>query len=81
MKERWRLQNKRDRIERQAIQHEHTQWQVYEGKQTLPPHKQGPTNFRNEMCPTNLALHHPAADLLLQYATKGCPTNTGQNWT
>jgi hypothetical protein len=33
------------------------------------------------MRPANLALHHPAADLLLQYATKGCPTKTGRNWT
>ena len=28
-----------------------------------------------------LALHHPAADRLLQYATKGCPAETGQDWT
>lgn len=33
------------------------------------------------MCPSNLALHHPAANTLLQYATGGCPTNTGQNRT
>ena len=33
------------------------------------------------MCPRNLALHHPAADLLLDYATNGCPTLTGSPWT
>ena len=33
------------------------------------------------MCPSGLALEHPAAALLLQYATKGCPTNTGRRWT
>ena len=33
------------------------------------------------MCPTGLALHYPAAELLLQYATQGCPTNTGKQWT
>ena len=33
------------------------------------------------MCPTNLALHHPAASTLLEYATNGCPVNTGKLWT
>ena len=33
------------------------------------------------MCPSNLALHHPAAAKLLQYATGGCPSNTGRPWT
>ena len=33
------------------------------------------------MCPAGLALHHPAADKLLTYATLGCPTKTGRNWT
>ncbi|KAL7465644.1 hypothetical protein ACHAXS_005969 [Conticribra weissflogii] len=33
------------------------------------------------MCPSRLALHHPAAANLLQYATKGCPAHTGANWT
>ena len=31
--------------------------------------------------PSGLALHHPAVDWLLQYATKGCPMETGQDWT
>jgi len=33
------------------------------------------------MCPRNLALHHPASNLLIRYATKGCPVQTGKNWT
>ena len=33
------------------------------------------------MCPSGLALHHPAAPKLLQYATRGCPAYTGANWT
>jgi hypothetical protein len=33
------------------------------------------------MCPSNLALHHPAAEKLLQYATGGCPANTGRPWS
>jgi hypothetical protein len=33
------------------------------------------------MCPADLALHHPAASLLPEYATYGCPTHTGKPWT
>jgi hypothetical protein len=33
------------------------------------------------MCPSNLALHHPAAATLLKYASGGCPANTGKPWT
>ena len=33
------------------------------------------------MAPSNLALYHPAADLLLQSATNGCPTRTGKPWS
>jgi hypothetical protein len=33
------------------------------------------------MCPRGLALHHPAAAKLLEYATGGCPANTGRNWS
>jgi len=33
------------------------------------------------MCPSGLALLHPAADLLKEWATYGCPTNTGMPWT
>ena len=43
----------------------------------LPP----PGKHRNNMCPSGLAVHHPAYDTLQQYATGGCPVKTGQNWT
>ena len=33
------------------------------------------------MFPSGEALQHPAAELLLEYATKGCPVNTGKEWT
>ena len=36
---------------------------------------------QGEMCPSGLALCHPAADLLREWATYGCPTNTGTPWT
>jgi hypothetical protein len=39
-----------------------------------PPH-------RNSMCPNGLALQHPAAELLKDWATLGCPTQTGKPWS
>ena len=33
------------------------------------------------MKPSGDMLNHPASDLLMQYATKGCPVNCGQNWS
>ena len=33
------------------------------------------------MCPRGLALYHPAAETLLEYARGGCPVNTGNDWT
>ncbi len=47
---------------------------VQQGDRTVQPH-------RNNMCPSGVALQHPAASLLLQYATKGCPVMTGKPWT
>ena len=47
----------------------------------MPPEKEAPSKYRGQMCPDGLALHHPAAETLLQYATGGCPTRTGKPWT
>jgi hypothetical protein len=33
------------------------------------------------MCPTGRALQHPAAKLLKDWATVGCPTKTGKPWS
>jgi hypothetical protein len=33
------------------------------------------------MCPAGLALHHPAAETLLDWAKFGCPTQTGKLWS
>ena len=33
------------------------------------------------MCPSGRALAHPAAGLLNEWATLGCPTHTGKPWT
>ena len=37
--------------------------------------------YRGQMCPSGKALVHTAADTLLEYATFGCPANTGKDWT
>ena len=39
------------------------------------------TDHRGQMCPSGLVLEYPAADLLMEYATVGCPTKTGKDWT
>ena len=36
---------------------------------------------RNKMSPLGLELHHSAYEMLLKYATGGCPVKTGQNCT
>eukprot|EP00956_Cyclotella_meneghiniana_P026592 scaffold57877_cov41-Cyclotella_meneghiniana.AAC.3 len=77
-----RRQNKLNRIEKQEKQREQSYWTTHEGKFSLPMEsKQGLSEWKGSMCPSNLALHHPAAKKLLQYATGGCPCNTGKPWT
>ena len=62
-------------------QQEISYWSKYEGTFSIPTPKQGPASHRNSMCPSGLALHHPAAGCLLECATNGCSTNTGKQWT
>jgi hypothetical protein len=71
---------------RQALQAEQpviSPWTQYQGMMKLstptdhsacPPHQ-------NSMCPNGWALHHPAAKLLKDWATFGCPTKTGKPWS
>ena len=78
---RHRIENKRRRLARQQTQPGLDYWTTHSGTYILPPQLPQPPVYRNKMCPRNLALHHPAADLLLDYATNGCPTLTGSPWT
>ena len=80
-KHRLKIENKHKRIERQLQQNAPTYWKEHEGLFGVPPALDELEEWRNEMCPSGLALHHPAAGQLLQYATGGCPVNSGQNWT
>ena len=76
-----RRENKHKRISKQEAQEETSYWAWQQGLFAIPTPKARPKKWRNNMCPSNLALHHPAANTLLQYATGGCPTNTGTPWT
>ena len=78
---RLRIENKRRRKHQQRHQQQPDYWTTHKGKFTLPPERPPPQTYRNQMCPRGLALEHPASDILLQYATSGCPTNTGRPWT
>ena len=40
-----------------------------------------PLRIRGLMCPWMRALDHPAAPLLKEYASQGCPVDVGKNWT
>ena len=81
-KDKFRRENKRRRKLKQIGQlNEPDWWTTYNGMFTLPPPVPRPENYRNNMCPANLATQHPAAQQLLQYAIHGCPTQTGQPWT
>jgi hypothetical protein len=73
-KRRWqRLKEERNK-ESQWTTHQNT------GSDTPAPHPHNTIEYRNSMCPTGRALAHPAAGLLIQWATLGCPTHTGQWW-
>ena len=56
-------------------------WKTHEGLYTVPTAKLARPSHRGSMCPAGLATLHPAGGLLLDYAMKGCPANTGRLWT
>jgi hypothetical protein len=76
-----RRENKKRRQQKQMEQAEQTYWSIYRGEFELSEAKEELKSWRNMMCPRGLALHHPAAAKLLEYATGGCPANTGKNWS
>ena len=40
-----------------------------------------PMRIRGLMCQRMRALDHPAAPLLKEYASQGCPSDVGRDWT
>eukprot|EP00956_Cyclotella_meneghiniana_P034528 scaffold105814_cov64-Cyclotella_meneghiniana.AAC.1 len=76
-----RRENKRKRINKQLQQQQKSYWTSYKGEFDLPEELEEADVWLNQMCPQRLALRHPAAAKLLQYATGGCPCKTGKDWT
>ena len=82
LKHHLKKQNKRQKIERQLNQERGSYWTTHHGTSGAAYKDPAPApTHRGQMCPAGLALDHPAADLLMEYATVGCPTKTGKNWT
>ena len=82
-KKKLRTENRQKRRALQQAQTKPTPWTEYTGDAVLP---QGADNksrpiHRNSMCPAGLALHHPAAEIILNWAELGCPTQTGRPWS
>ena len=76
-----RRENKRKRINKQLQQQQKSYWTSYKGEFDLPDELEEADVWLNQMCPQRLALRHPAAAKLLQYATGGCPCKTGKDWS
>jgi hypothetical protein len=75
-----RIENKRRQKATLANQAFKSQWTIYQGEFVLPVTPTPLETHRGEMCPSVLALLHPAADLLKEWATYGCPTKTITPW-
>ena len=80
-KEIHRLENKQRRKTKQTAQEPIHYWESHQGQYSIPTPKQGPQKHTGSMCSSGLALYHLAAETLLNYAAKGCSTNTGIPWT
>jgi hypothetical protein len=78
---RHRKENKAKRRMQQSIQCNDTYWTMHKGEVQLTEVTTDRPQYRNSMCPTGLALEHPAASTLQEYAKYGCPAKTGKDWT
>jgi hypothetical protein len=76
-----RIENKQSHQATLTNQAVESHWTIYKGEFELPDQPTTLSEHQGEMCPSGLALCHPAADLLREWATYGCPTNTGTPWT
>jgi len=82
-KHKLRKQNKKRKQQRRAVQLPQSHWIQHKGQvaYNATPLSRARRTYRNSMCPTGRALTHPAAEILREWATFGCPTQTGRNWT
>jgi hypothetical protein len=63
--------NKAKRIRFQEHQENPTYWSTHVGEFMVPPKQTAKDEWRGSMCPKNLALEHPAAEKMLEYAMGG----------
>ncbi len=74
-------ENKNKQRMTQATQAKTSYWETHGEKFQLTENSQEQPAYRNNMCPKGLALDHPAAATLNEYATYGCLAKTGKPWT
>ena len=73
-KRQWKKVTKRRRRDLQMEQRVESYWTAHDASFTDQLCRKGPSNYRGGMCPSNLALHHPAADLLNSFPGNGAYT-------
>ena len=76
--------HKENRNKRHTCQEEQgpqTYWYIHEGRFKFPAELPPPDKHPNTMCPSGLAVHHPAYETSKVYATEGCPVKTDRNRT
>jgi hypothetical protein len=76
-----RKENKIKQQMTQALQPQGTYWTTHKGEVQQTANTMKRPEYRNSMCPTGLALDHPATKTLQEYATYGCPVKMGEPWT
>ena len=64
-----RKENRKKRHTCQEEQGPQSYWSAHEGKFNLPAELPPPGKHQNSMCPSGLAVHHPAYETLKRYAT------------
>ena len=76
-----RSENKQKRRKLREEQGPQSCWQTDEVNFELPQDRPPPGQYQNNICPSGMAVHHPAYAKLLEYFTKGCPVKTRRNWS
>jgi hypothetical protein len=82
-KKQMRKENKQLKWQLKGAQDAGSQCETHQVKvtTTATTQIQPPQAYQNSMCPTGRTLAHPAAGLLTEWATLGCPTCTRKPWT
>ena len=75
-----RNENRYRRKKTQENQSPASYWASYEGNEVIPENPTLPVEHVGGMCPSGLAIDHPAYEKLLEYATGRCPVKTGRDW-